>query len=79
MACWESGMDFSNHLEVFVKLLQAPSTSPEVLLEVITVVEEMAGPFDPEVAKKANAAFNSFPEKHAFYPLVVALHRKFDA
>ncbi len=79
MACWESGMDFSMHLDVFVNLIQDPLTSPEVLLEVITVIEEMAGPFDTEVAKKADTALNSFPEKHAFYPLVAALHRKFAA
>lgn len=77
MACWESGMDFSMHLDVFVKLLQAPSTSPEVLLEVITVVEEMAGPFDADMVKIATNSFNSFPPTHALHPLVITLHRKF--
>lgn len=79
MACWESGMDFSAHLGIFAKMISDQNTSAEVLLEVVTVIEEMTGPFDPEVVQSAETVFSSFPENHAFYPIVSTLHRKFEA
>ncbi|GAB4138902.1 MAG: hypothetical protein Fur0041_13980 [Bacteroidia bacterium] len=43
-ACWESGLDFSKHLETFVDL--ALNETFEVCLEAYTVIDNMEGPFE---------------------------------
>jgi hypothetical protein len=50
-ACWESEINFSKYLPFFVMLLTADDYL--VLLEAITVIQEMEGPFDQEQLKKA--------------------------
>lgn len=44
-ACWESGLDFSDYLPVFVDL--AIGESYLICLECMTVIEEMTGGFAP--------------------------------
>ena len=44
-ACWETGLDFSDYLPVFVDL--AISEPVAVCLECMTVIEEMTGEFLP--------------------------------
>ncbi len=78
-ACWESGLDFSAHLDIFSALICTPAISNEVLLEAITVVEEMQGPFDPTMQKNAEIEFFEFPSEHTFYPLIAALGRNLKA
>ncbi len=48
-ACWECGLDFSKYLDAFVSLLGEKSTDELTCLEITTVIEEMAGPFDEKV------------------------------
>jgi hypothetical protein len=65
-ACWESGLDFSDYLPVFVEL--AVSESYLVCLECMTVIEEMTGGFAPaeieEQLGKLNAHLPEAGEKH---------------
>jgi hypothetical protein len=44
--CWETGLDFSNYLEFFVTLLGDKKTDNLSCLEIVTIIEEMPGPFD---------------------------------
>src|ERR1044072_4303994 len=47
-ACWESGLDFSEYLEKFIALLSEKSTDTPSALEIVTIIEEMPGPFTNE-------------------------------
>ncbi len=49
-ACWESEINFSNHLDFFVEL--ALNDDYFISLEAITVIENMEGPFKPEAIKE---------------------------
>jgi thermostable 8-oxoguanine DNA glycosylase len=50
-ACWESEINFSKYLSFFILL--ALDTDYLVSLEAITVIENMAGPFEKETVKEA--------------------------
>ena len=45
-ACWEANLDFSAHLKDFVQL--AVEKDYLVTLEILTVIEDMSGPFNNE-------------------------------
>ena len=45
-ACWEANLDFSAHLNHFVKL--SVEKDYLVTLEIVTVIEDMQGPFNKE-------------------------------
>lgn len=65
-ACWESGLDFSDYLPVFVDL--AISEPFIVCLECMTVIQEMTGGFAPaeldEQIEKLNRYLTNKDEKH---------------
>lgn len=44
MACWESGIDFTLHLDFFVEI--ALNSDYPIVLEAFTVIDEMRGTFD---------------------------------
>jgi hypothetical protein len=46
--CWESGLDFSEYLEKFIALLSDKLTDTPSALEIVTIIEEMPGPFTNE-------------------------------
>ncbi len=48
-ACWESGLDCSNHLSYFVEIALLGDLN--MCIEAMTVVEEMPGPFNAEELK----------------------------
>ncbi len=50
-ACWESEINFSKYLSFFILLVLEPDYL--VSLEAITVIENMAGPFEKETVKEA--------------------------
>ena len=50
-ACWESEIDFSNHLPFFIAL--ALETDYLVSLEALTVISTMEGPFNQNEVKEA--------------------------
>ncbi len=50
-ACWESEINFSKYLSFFILL--ALDSNYLVSLEAITVIENMAGPFEQEIVKDA--------------------------
>lgn len=75
-ACWESGLDFSTHLGFFSGLAIEKGLKDEHLLEILTIIGEMAGPFSPENVEKALADLSSLPENHALYPMISTTHRK---
>jgi hypothetical protein len=52
-ACWESGLDFSKYLEKFISILGEKSTDNLSCLEIVTIIEEMPGPFEPKTIEKA--------------------------
>jgi hypothetical protein len=51
-ACWETGLDFSKHLEKFIDLLADKNTDDFAAIEIATVIDEMPGPFDEKVLEK---------------------------
>lgn len=51
-ACWETGLDFSRHLEQFIDLLGDKSTNDFSAIEIATVIDEMPGPFEEKVLEK---------------------------
>jgi hypothetical protein len=51
-ACWESGLDFSKYLDKFITLLGEKSTDILSCLEIVTIIEQMAGPFDIQTIDK---------------------------
>jgi hypothetical protein len=51
-ACWESGLNFSKYLEVFVHLLSDKYTDDFAALEIATIIDEMPGPFEKEILEK---------------------------
>ena len=48
-ACWESGLDFSNHLDFFISLLADKKTDELSCVEIATIIDEMRGPFDTKI------------------------------
>jgi hypothetical protein len=48
-ACWETGLNFSKYLEVFVHLLSDKYTDDFSAIEIATVIDEMPGPFEKEM------------------------------
>jgi hypothetical protein len=76
-ACWESGLDFSPYLAAFTGILADQTLDNETQLELLTVIEEMQGPFLPETVEKALTDLGSWPQNHAFHPMVSTIHRKF--
>ncbi|HLG02716.1 MAG TPA: hypothetical protein VI731_03915 [Bacteroidia bacterium] len=74
VTCWETGIDFSPWIEFFVEYLF--HKDPAIAIEAITVIEEMAGPFSPEIITKVNARLADLPQNHTFYPLVASIRRK---
>lgn len=57
-ACWESGLDFSDYLPVFVAL--AIDETYLVCLECMTVIEEMTGGFAPAEIDEQLEKLNSY-------------------
>jgi BMFP domain-containing protein YqiC len=62
-ACWETGLDFSKHLEKFIDLLGDKSTNDFSAIEIATVIDEMPGPFDEKVLEKCLRQLESFSVK----------------
>jgi hypothetical protein len=60
-ACWESGLNFSNHLLFFTEL--AVNEDFLVAIEAVTVIGEMQGPFDAAQAEQSVALVKSFLTK----------------
>ncbi|TND08992.1 MAG: hypothetical protein FD123_1846 [Bacteroidetes bacterium] len=56
-ACWESGIDFSKHLDAFIRI--ALEDSYETCLEAMTVIEQMQGPFEAEQIHAAIGQLNA--------------------
>ncbi|HEY6162630.1 MAG TPA: hypothetical protein VI112_15480 [Bacteroidia bacterium] len=50
-ACWEAGLDFSKYLSFFVKL--ALISDLDIDIEVLTVIEDMQGPFDKKMLEES--------------------------
>ncbi|HET6991759.1 MAG TPA: hypothetical protein VFJ43_10565 [Bacteroidia bacterium] len=51
--CWESGLDFSDYLEFFVSLLGDKKTDDLSNIEIVTIIEEMSGPFEKKALDNA--------------------------
>jgi hypothetical protein len=62
-ACWETGLDFSKHLEKFIDLLEDKRTDDFSAIEIATVIDEMPGPFDAKVLEKCIRQLESFSVK----------------
>lgn len=58
-ACWESGLDFSKYLLNFITLLGEKATDILSCLEIVTVIEEMPGPFENTTIEKAITSLDS--------------------
>lgn len=52
-ACWETGLNFSKYLEVFVHLLNDKHTDDFSAIEIATVIDEMPGPFEKEALENS--------------------------
>lgn len=52
-ACWESGLDFSNHLDFFISLLADNKTDDLSCVEIATIIEEIPGPINSKVLEAA--------------------------
>jgi hypothetical protein len=52
-ACWESGLDFSAYLDFFVSLLGDKKTDDLSCIEIVTIIEEMTGPFDKKMLENS--------------------------
>ncbi len=67
-ACWETGLDFSKHLEKFIDLLGDKNTNDFAAIEIATVIDELPGPFDKQILEKSISKLESFsvnePLKH---------------
>jgi hypothetical protein len=75
-ACWESGLDFSAHLVFFTSLSLEKNIPDEQLLEILTIINEMRGPFTDEIVEKAASDLQNLPQNHPLYPIISATHRK---
>jgi len=77
-ACWESGLDFSDHLDVFVNI--AIEENPGTCVEAMTVIEQMAGPLEKmeveEALVKLNAALPGAGEKRTLLEEIRSLLEK---
>lgn len=62
-ACWETGLDFSKHLEKFINLLEDKNTDDFSAIEIATVIDELPGPFDKQVLEKCLRQLESFSVK----------------
>jgi hypothetical protein len=72
--CWETGIDFSADLDFFTGFLFDPD--PQIVLEANTVIEEMPGPFSPDIQARVLEKLASFPEDHVFYPLISTIRQR---
>ena len=59
-ACWETGLDFSKHLEKFIDLLSDKNTDDFSAIEIATVIDEMPGPFDEKVLDNCISKLETF-------------------
>ena len=59
-ACWETGLDFSNHFLTFIDLIGHENFA--VSLEAFTVIQEMETEIEPELLKKALVILNKIKE-----------------
>ncbi|MDQ3108861.1 MAG: hypothetical protein M3R17_03110 [Bacteroidota bacterium] len=59
-SCWETGLDFSKHLEEFIDLLEDKNTDDFSAIEIATVIDEMPGPFDENVLKACIKKLETF-------------------
>ena len=62
-ACWETGLDFSKHLEKFIDLLGDKNTDDFSAIEIATVIDEMPGPFDVKVLEECIHQLESYSVK----------------
>jgi hypothetical protein len=62
-ACWETGLDFSKHLEKFINLLEDKNTDDFSAIEIATVIDELPGPFDAKVLEKCIKQLETFSVK----------------
>ncbi len=58
-ACWETGLETSDHLLFFVKLMIENKENYLLNLEILTVVENMEGPFKDGELKQALDQLNA--------------------
>ncbi|MGL5892028.1 MAG: hypothetical protein ACRC3B_19200 [Bacteroidia bacterium] len=56
-ACWESGLDFSAYLSNFTRLI--PASDLAECIEIVTVIDEMHGPFDAAQLSESMRILNS--------------------
>ncbi len=49
-ACWESGLDFSEHISFFITL--ALAHDPEICIEVLSVIQEMKGKIGKDILEE---------------------------
>lgn len=59
-ACWETGLDFTEHLEKFIDLLTDKNTDDFSAIEIATVIDELPGPFDEKVISSCLRKLESF-------------------
>ncbi|CAN5130260.1 hypothetical protein BH09BAC5_BH09BAC5_15740 [soil metagenome] len=59
-ACWETGMNFSAHLPLFINLLEDKHTDDFAAIEIATVIDEMQGPFDEKILEEAIRMLETF-------------------
>lgn len=60
-ACWEAGLDFSRYLSFFVQL--ALISDFESCLDVLTIIEDMQGPFDKKMLDESIAKLGAGKSK----------------
>ena len=82
-ACWESGLDFSNHLDFFIALLSDKDTNDLCFVEIATIIEEIPGPIDPKILAQAQEIFQKTtfeePLKREFMTLISMILISFSA
>ncbi len=59
-ACWETGLDFTAHLEKFINLLEDKDTDDFSIIEIATVIDELPGPFDEKVLDNCISKLETF-------------------
>lgn len=78
VACWESGLDFSASLLFFCEMLTEQDQEIGTSLEILTVLEEMPGPFSAESVEKSVKILANLPQNSALYPIISTVHRKIE-
>lgn len=74
--CWETGLDFSSDLVFFCEMLAEPDIEMEPAIELVTILEEMQGPFSPEIVEKAVQILANIPQNSSVYPIIFPVYRK---